>query len=84
MYMSGRALHPISINLAARLQTDFDGQLDISFSAGADCFNLAEIIACGIKPVTVSSDMLKPGGYLRGVQYLENLSATMKELAPND
>ncbi|HOG64834.1 MAG TPA: putative selenate reductase subunit YgfK [Spirochaetota bacterium] len=79
MYMSGRALHPISINLAARLQTDFDGQLDISFSAGADCFNLAEIIACGIKPVTVSSDMLKPGGYLRGVQYLENLSATMKE-----
>jgi len=79
MYMSGRALHPISINLAAKLQNDFNGALDISFSAGADCFNIADIIACGIRPVTVSSDMLKPGGYLRGVQYLENLSRAMKD-----
>lgn len=81
MYMSGRALHPISINLAAKLQTDFDGRLQISFSAGADCFNLADIIACGIKPVTVSSDMLRPGGYLRGVQYLDNLAAAMKAVS---
>ena len=78
MYMSGRALHPVSINLAAKLQGDFDGALDISFSAGADCFNIADIIACGIRPVTVSSDMLRPGGYLRGVQYLENLAGAMK------
>ncbi|MDP6033324.1 MAG: putative selenate reductase subunit YgfK, partial [Candidatus Marinimicrobia bacterium] len=34
MYMSGRSLHPISINVAAKLQNEFDGQLDISFSAG--------------------------------------------------
>ncbi|MDR2733179.1 MAG: putative selenate reductase subunit YgfK [Spirochaetota bacterium] len=80
MYMSGRALHPISINLAARLQSDFAGALDISFSAGADCYNIADIIACGIRPVTVSSDMLKPGGYLRGVQYLENLAQAMREV----
>jgi hypothetical protein len=31
IYMSGRALHPISINLAARLQEEFGGGLDISF-----------------------------------------------------
>ncbi|MDD3147502.1 MAG: putative selenate reductase subunit YgfK [Candidatus Riflebacteria bacterium] len=78
MYMSGRALHPISVNVAAKLQNEFDGKLDISFSAGADCFNLPKIIACGIKPVTVCSDVLKPGGYGRQLQYLENLAAAIK------
>lgn len=78
MYMSGRALHPISINLAAKLQNEFDGKLDISFSAGADCFNLHQIIACGIKPVTASSDLLKPGGYARQIQVLENLRNAIK------
>ncbi|MCP5087294.1 MAG: FAD-dependent oxidoreductase, partial [Rhodobacteraceae bacterium] len=73
VYMSGRALHPISINLAARLQTEFEGALDISFSAGTDCFNFADVIACGLKPVTVCSDILKPGGYGRLSQYLEEL-----------
>lgn len=73
MYMSGRALHPISISLAAKLQDEFHGSLDISFSAGADCFNIADILSCGMKPVTVCSDILKPGGYGRLTQYLENM-----------
>jgi len=73
MYMSGRALHPISVNLAAKLQQEFNGGLDISFSAGADCFNISDLIASGLKPVTVSSDLLKPGGYGRLSQYVENL-----------
>ena len=75
IYMSGRALHPISIALACKLQNDLGGNLDISFSAGVDCFNLAEVLACGFKPVTVCSDLLKPGGYGRLHQYLENLRA---------
>ena len=41
VYMSGRALHPISINLAARLQEEFQGALDIRFSAGADYANFS-------------------------------------------
>jgi len=73
MYMSGRALHPISINLARKLQNDRAGNLDISFSGGADCFNIADVLACGLKPVTVCSDLLKPGGYGRLHQYIENL-----------
>ena len=72
-YMSGRVLHPISINLAAKLQTDFDGQLDISFSAGADAFNVTNILAGNIKPVTTCTDVLKPGGYGRLKQYLDNI-----------
>ncbi len=78
MYMSGRALHPISINLAARLQEAFNGELDISFCAGMDGFNIAEVIGCGLKPVTVCTDILKPGGYARLHQYLETLSEAMK------
>ena len=70
VYTSGRALHPISISLAARLQNDFNGELDISFSAGVDAFNVADTLACNLKPITVCSDLLKPGGYLRLTQYL--------------
>ncbi len=79
VYMSGRALHPISVNLAARLQAEFDGQLDISFSAGTDCWNFPRVIACGLRPVTVCSDLLKPGGYGRLSQYLENLARACRE-----
>ncbi|MBI5219139.1 MAG: putative selenate reductase subunit YgfK [Bacteroidia bacterium] len=73
MYMSGRALHPISINLAKKLQNEFGGTLDISFSAGADCFNIEDVLTANLRPVTVCSDILKPGGYARLQQYLENL-----------
>ncbi|MGD9078161.1 MAG: putative selenate reductase subunit YgfK [Desulfobacterales bacterium] len=79
VYMSGRSLHPISINLAARLQAEFGGALDISFSAGTDCFNFAEVIACNLKPVTVCSDILKPGGYGRLTQYLEELGRACRD-----
>jgi putative selenate reductase len=72
VYMSGRPLHVISVNLAAKLQKEFAGQLDISFSAGCDCFNLTELLACGLRPVTVCSDLLKPGGYGRLAQYLQD------------
>ncbi|GMT44568.1 MAG: putative selenate reductase subunit YgfK [bacterium] len=73
MYMSGRALHPISVNLARKLQNEFNGKLEVSFSGGADAFNTPDLIACGLSPVTVSSDILKPGGYGRLHQYVEEL-----------
>jgi putative selenate reductase len=73
VYASGRALHPLTINLARNLQNDFDGKLDISFSAGVDAFNVSDTLACNLKPITVCTDLLKPGGYLRLLQYLEEL-----------
>jgi putative selenate reductase len=76
---SGRALHPISIHLARRLQSEFNGELDISFSAGTDCFNVADILACNMRPVTVCSDILKPGGYGRLGQYLEEIALGFTE-----
>ena len=73
MYMSGRALHPISVKLAHKLQNKFKGNLDISFSGGANAFNIVDIINCGLSPVTVCTDLLKPGGYSRLFQYIQNL-----------
>ncbi len=84
VYLSGRALHPLSINLAARLQWDFQGELDISFSAGVDAFNLPEVLAAGLQPATVCSDLLKPGGYGRLSQYLEELEKAMRARGAQD
>jgi putative selenate reductase len=83
MYMSGRALHPISINLAGKLQQEFNGELLLSFSAGADAFNISDIISCGFKTVTVCSDILKPGGYMRIRQYFDKLDLSFKASGSN-
>jgi putative selenate reductase len=79
LYMSGRPLHVITVNLANKLQKEFDGNLDLSFSAGTDCFNVAQLLSCGLKPVTVCSDILKPGGYGRLAQYLTNIKQAFEE-----
>jgi putative selenate reductase len=80
MYMSGRALYPITINLFHKLSQEFGGDLNVSFSAGADAFNLTGILAAGAWPVTAVTDLLKPGGYSRLLQYLENLERDMERL----
>lgn len=73
MYMSGRALHPIAVHIACKLQKEFNGKLDISFSGGVDAFNVFRVLECGLSPVTVCTDLLKPGGYGRLNQYVEQL-----------
>ncbi|MBC7258890.1 MAG: putative selenate reductase subunit YgfK [Chloroflexi bacterium] len=77
MYMSGRALYPITMTLFRKLAQEFNGDLHVSYSAGADALNLPTILSCGALPVTAVSDILKPGGYSRFVQYLENLEREM-------
>lgn len=78
MYMSGAPLHPIAIRLAEKLQNEYKGELDISFSAGIDAFNICDLISCKLYPATVCSDLLKPGGYTRLNQYIENLRDDFK------
>ncbi len=65
MYMSGKSLYPLSVSLAAKLAGEFGGRLRISYSGGADFFNIKEIVDAGIWPVTVATTLLKPGGYQR-------------------
>ena len=71
MYMSGRPLFALSINVANKLSHAFNGKLPISYSGGADYFNLADILAVGIRPVTLATAILKPGGYERFTQLAE-------------
>ncbi len=73
MYLSGRPLHAITVNLASKLDKEFDGDLLMSFSAGANCFNAPDLLAGGMQTVTSCSDLLKTGGYLRMLQYVECL-----------
>jgi putative selenate reductase len=79
VYMSGRALYPITINLFHKLAQEFGGDLNVSFSAGADALNVTSILAAGAWSVTAVSDLLKPGGYSRLLQYLENLERNMRD-----
>jgi putative selenate reductase len=74
MYLSGRPLHAVTVNLAKQLADEFDGDLPMSFSAGANCFNAPDLLAAGMQTVTVCSDLLKTGGYLRLLQYIETVS----------
>ncbi|MDQ7096965.1 putative selenate reductase subunit YgfK [Desulfosporosinus sp. PR] len=73
MYMSGRSLYPLTINLAYKLAAEFGGDLKISYSGGADAFNIDRIFATGIRPITVATTLLKPGGYQRFKQIAELL-----------
>lgn len=63
MYLSGAALYPIAIGVAAKLAQEFEGSIPISYSGGADVNNIKDILDTGIYPVTVSSVLLKNGGY---------------------
>lgn len=73
MYMSGKALYPLTIEMANRISASFDGKLRISYSGGADYFNIDKIFDAGIWPITVATTILKPGGYQRLTQIAEKL-----------
>ena len=84
MYLSGRALHAVTTNLAATIAEEFHGELPLSFAGGADCFNVADLLGAGMRTVTVCSDLLKSGGYLRMLQYTENVDAAFDAVGALD
>ena len=75
MYMAGKALFPLTIEMANRIAREFDGRLRLSYSGGADYFNIDRLFAAGIWPVTMATTELKPGGYQRFKQIGEKLDA---------
>ncbi len=74
-YMSGRALLPLSLHVAQKLATAFDGHLQVSYSGGADALNIADIFQAGIWPITLATTLLKSGGYERLAQIADTLEA---------
>ncbi len=74
MYLSGAPLHVVSMTLLQTLHEALpgrlaiegqDGSIQVSFSAGITKENFAAAVGLGLVPVTVCSDLLKPGGYGR-------------------
>lgn len=84
MYLSGRPLHAITVNLAHQLMEAHDGDLLVSFAGGADAFNVARLLACGMTTITTCSDLLRPGSYSRLGQYIENTTRAMAEVQAED
>jgi NADPH-dependent glutamate synthase beta subunit-like oxidoreductase len=84
MYLSGRALHPVTSNLGLRISEQFHGDLLMSFAGGADAFNVAHLARSGMRTITTCSDILKSGGYMRMMQYTENLAGAMEEAGAAD
>ena len=73
MYMAGKSLFPLTIEMARRVSKEFDGRLRLSYSGGADFFNIDKLFQCGIWPITMATTELKPGGYQRFKQIGEKL-----------
>jgi putative selenate reductase len=79
MYLSGAPLHVITLTLVERFRRARP-EVPISFSAGVDSRNFSDCVALGFTPVTVCSDLLKPGGYGRLPRYVDQLEERMRAL----
>jgi len=100
MYLSGPPLHVLATAVLDLLADALPGQLQIpghddgahggagdimvSFSAGIDKENLAAAIAMGVRPASVCSDLLKPGGYGRLAPMLKALTAAVSDAGATD
>jgi putative selenate reductase len=77
MYLSGQPLHVLTLSLLADLRRA-RLEVPVSFSAGVDAANFSDCVSLGLAPVTVCTDLLRPGGYGRLSRYLGNLEAAMR------
>jgi len=77
-YMSGQPLHVLHLQLVREWRKTFGANFPISFSAGVDANNFADCVSTGLVPVTTCTDLLRPRGYARLPQYLQNLELKMK------
>jgi len=76
--MSGRALFPITLRLAAKVAGALpDPGMRISYCGGVSALNAADLIKAGLGPLTLATDILKPGGYLRLAQIAREASGAL-------
>lgn len=79
-YLSGQPLHILHLALVNEWRKVFGAEFPISFAAGIDAQNFSDCVAIGLVPITICTDLLRPGGYGRLPQYLLNLERRMKEV----
>ena len=81
MYLSGPPLHVLALRLLQQVRQGLGAlhpHIPMSFSAGIDAKNFADVISLNLVPVTVCTDFLKPAGVVKGVEYLANLAEEMQ------
>ncbi len=79
MYLSGPPLHVLTLNLVKKFREHFAAAIPISFSAGVDAHNFADMVAMDMAPITTCTDLLRTGGYARLIRYMDRLEARMRE-----
>jgi putative selenate reductase len=66
--------------LVQEFRRTFGARFPVSFSAGIDRANFPDAVALGLAPVTVCTDLLKPGGYGRAAKYFDALRERMDQV----
>lgn len=91
MYLSGQPLHVLATQLLGRLRSTLplvgaggEPPIMYSFSAGIDQHNFVDAVAADLCPITVCTDLLRPGGYARLPKYLEQLEKEMRAAGVTD
>lgn len=79
VYLSGAPLHVLAMQLVAKFRREFGDRIPLSFSAGIDANNYPAAVALGLAPVTVCTDILRPGGYGRLAGYHARLAEAMEK-----
>jgi putative selenate reductase len=84
VYLSGEPLHVLAIRLVQRFRRVFGDRFPISFAAGIDAKNFPDAVALGLVPITVSTDLLRKGGYGRLAGYYAELRRRMQAASATD
>lgn len=89
MYLSGAPLHVLAMTLLSELHRALPGKLrvegndsapvQVSWSAGITRDNVVAAASLGLVPITVCSDLLKPGGYGRLALMTKKLRLAVEE-----
>ncbi|MBT3979907.1 MAG: hypothetical protein HOE90_01060 [Bacteriovoracaceae bacterium] len=78
-YLSGAPLHVISMNTMHQFRSQVGADFPVSFSAGVDTTNIVDTVLCNMTPVSMCTDLLKKGGYLRLKKYIDKIYQAMEE-----
>ncbi len=82
MYMSGKPLYPIAINVAKEIASEFK-DIKMSISGGIDKNNVLDVFNTGIAPITIATLFLQPKGYANNnpvLNEMKKLGHAPKEL----
>jgi len=76
LYLSGKPLYPIALGIAEKFAQTFHGNLPISFSGGVDKHNISDVLVTGIAPITFSTLLLKPRGFINTKDLVSSIQDT--------